>query len=140
MRHISALVLEGLLLAQPHNHSALLERHGAAGPAGAIGRAAARLRDCPEEVWTTGRLALEVHLSVRALQEGFKRDFDMPPMTYLRQVRLQRVREVLEEATLEDETVRAVATRFGFVHMSRFTAAYRETFQETPAVTLRRRD
>jgi transcriptional regulator GlxA family with amidase domain len=61
-------------------------------------------------------------------------------MTYLRQVRLQRVREVLEEAMLENETVCAVATRFGFVHMSRFTAAYREAFHETPAQTLRRRD
>ena len=140
MRHVSALVLEGLLLAQPHNHSVLLERHGAAGSAGAIGRAAARLRDCPEEVWTTGRLAQEVHLSVRALQDGFKRDFDTPPMAYLRHVRLQRVRQALEEATSGEETVRAVAARFGFVHMSRFTAAYREAFHETPAQTLRRRD
>jgi AraC-like DNA-binding protein len=140
MRHLSALVLEGLLLAHTHNHSALLERHGAAGPASAIGRAAARLRDCPDEAWTTGRLAEEVHLSVRALQEGFKRDFDTPPMTYLRHVRLQRVREALDEATPEEATVHAVATRFGFVHMSRFTAAYREAFHETPALTLRRRN
>jgi transcriptional regulator GlxA family with amidase domain len=85
-------------------------------------------------------LAQEVHLSVRALQEGFKRDFDTPPMTYLRQVRLRRVREALDEASPEAATVRAVVTRFGFVHMSRFTAAYREAFHETPALTLRRRN
>jgi transcriptional regulator GlxA family with amidase domain len=84
------------------------------------------------------RLASEVHLSVRALQEGFKRDLEMPPMAYLRQVRLRRVREELEASRSGDTTVRSVALRFGILHPSRFAATYQRAFGETPSATLSR--
>jgi transcriptional regulator GlxA family with amidase domain len=61
-------------------------------------------------------------------------------MAYLRQLRLRRVREALSEANHESETVRSVATRFGFVHMSRFASTYRQAFGEAPSTTLARPD
>jgi transcriptional regulator GlxA family with amidase domain len=138
-RHIESVVLDGLLIGQPHNYTEHLGRSASAGPMGAVSRAADLLEERPGEPWNSVRLAQAVHLSVRALQEGFKREFDMPPMTYLRQVRLRRVRETLSEANPESATVRSIATRFGFLHMSRFAATYRHTFGEPPSTTLGRR-
>jgi transcriptional regulator GlxA family with amidase domain len=42
------------------------------------------------------------------------------------------------EADHESTTVRSIATRFGFLHMSRFASTYRQTFGETPSTTLAR--
>jgi transcriptional regulator GlxA family with amidase domain len=74
---------------------------------------------------------------VRSLQEGFKRDVGRPPLTYLREVRLRGIRKDLQRATPNSTTVEAVAYRWGFVHMSRFAAAYRSMFGEAPSHTLR---
>lgn len=133
--HVEALVLDGLLLGQRHSFSGVAKgRPG--GMRAAVKGAVALLEEQPSEPWTTVRLAAEVHLSVRALQEGFRTDLSTPPMTYLRQVRLRRAREALRSADRETTTVRAVATGLGILHLSRFAAAYREAFGETPSETL----
>ncbi|WP_460711531.1 AraC family transcriptional regulator [Nocardioides dilutus] len=137
-RHVEALVLDGLLLGHSHNYRDLLDAPAPAGSYSAIARAVELIEARPEAGWTTVRLAREVHLSVRALQAGFRRDRDVSPMTYLRQVRLRRAREVLLAATPETTTVRFVATRFGLLHLGRFAAAYRAAYGESPVETLRR--
>ena len=137
-RHLEALLLEGLLHAQPHNHTDLMARGAARGSLSAVARAARLLRERPTEPWTTARLAAEVHLSVRALQEGFRRDLDRSPMAYLREVRLREARAALRAGDPGTTTVLAVATQHGFLHPGRFAAVYAETFGERPATTLRR--
>lgn len=137
-RHIEGLVLDGLLLAQRHNFSEELARAASPGPRGAVGRAAELMCERPEEAWGTVRLASEVGLSVRSLQEGFRRHFEMPPSVYLRRVRLERVREMLTCAEPGSVSVHEVARRCGFLHMGRFSAAYRDVFGERPSDTLRR--
>jgi AraC-like DNA-binding protein len=136
--HIEGLVLEGLLLGQPHSHrdAALGDRPVKLGAT--ISRAVELMEERPSEPWTTVRLATEVHLSARALQEGFRRDLATPPMTYLRQIRLRRAREALRVADRDATTVRAVAVALGILHMGRFAAAYREAFGESPSETLNR--
>jgi AraC-like DNA-binding protein len=114
-RHLEGLVVDGLLLTQPHNFHDLLES------------------------WTVVRLAREVHLSVRALQYGFKRDFDMSPMAYLKRVRLRHAHAALLASSPEITTVHAIALDCGFFHMGRFAASYREAFGEPPSKTLSRR-
>jgi AraC-like DNA-binding protein len=138
-RHLEGLVVDGLLLTQPHNYRQILHQAAAPGGAGAIARAAELMEELPQEPWTVARLAHEVHLKVRALQYGFKRDFDMPPMAYLKQVRLRCAHASLSASSPEITTVRAVALEFGFLHMSRFAAAYRQAFGESPSQTLGRR-
>jgi AraC-like DNA-binding protein len=91
-----------------------------------------------EMAWSTVRLATEVHLSVRALQEGFRRGLDTSPMAYLRQIRLRRAHAALLAADRDATTVRAVAVDLGLLHMSRFAAAYRAAFGEMPSDTLKR--
>jgi transcriptional regulator GlxA family with amidase domain len=137
-RHIEGLVLDGLLLGQPHNHSDIATRPGRGGPGAAIRRAVEIVEERPGEPWSTVRLATEVHLSVRALQEGFSRDLGTPPMTYLRQVRLRRAYEALRNSMRDTTTVRVVAISLGLMHMGRFAAAYRDAFGESPSETLNR--
>jgi transcriptional regulator GlxA family with amidase domain len=131
-------VLDGLLLGQPHSHSDTARRHRPVELGAATRHAVQLIEERPREPWTTVRLAAEVHVSVRALQEGFRRDLATPPMAYLRQTRLRRAREALEAADRDATTVRAVAVGLGILHMSRFAAAYREAFGETPSSTLNR--
>jgi AraC-like DNA-binding protein len=137
-RHVESLVLDGLLLSQPHNHTDVVAQDGPTALSAAIRQAVELIEERPAEPWTTVRLAAEVHLSVRALQVGFRRDLATPPMAYLRQVRLRRAREALQAAHPHGTTVRAVAVRLGILHLSRFAAAYRAAFGETPSDTLNR--
>jgi AraC-like DNA-binding protein len=137
-RHVEGLVLDGLLLAQPHNHSDAATRERPVARSAAIRHAVELIEERPCEPWTTVRLAAEVHLSARALQDGFHRDLATPPMTYLRQIRLRRAHAALTAADRDATTVRAVAVNLGIVHMSRFAASYREAFGEAPSETLNR--
>jgi transcriptional regulator GlxA family with amidase domain len=95
------------------------------------------LRGRPEHPWTAAELASAVSLSVRSLQEGFRRALDTTPMTYLRRVRLERVHEELVAASPGMLGVTEVAMRWGFVHLGRFATSYREAYGELPSETAR---
>jgi transcriptional regulator GlxA family with amidase domain len=131
------LMITGLLLAQPHNYSEALQSLTRPAPSRAVRRAVELLEGEPDRMWSSASLAHEVALSVRALQEGFHRAFEVPPMAYLREIRLNRVHEELAAASVDTTTVTAVATRWGFLHPGRFAAAYRHKFGHPPAETLR---
>jgi AraC-like DNA-binding protein len=77
-------------------------------------------------------------LSVRSVQESFRRVFDVSPLTYLRHVRLDHVRAELLESGPQAGAVGDVARRWGFAHLGRFSASYAERFGEYPKQTLRR--
>jgi len=87
---------------------------------------------------TVADLSAVSGLSVRSVQESFRRVFDVSPLTYLRHVRLDRVRAELLEAGLHAGAVGDVARRWGFAHLGRFSASYAERFGEYPKQTLRR--
>jgi len=55
---------------------------------------------------------------------------------YLRRLRLEEVRAELVAADPSQQTVVAVAARWGFHHHGRMTAAYRELYGELPSTTL----
>jgi AraC-like DNA-binding protein len=135
-RHVQALLLDGLLLGQPHSYSEEIARGTRPGSSASIARAVDLVNDRADEPWSSTSLARAVHVSVRALQEGFNRDVGKPPMGYLQDARLRRVHSVLHGAVPGSTTVEAVATRWGFLHMRRFAAAYRAAFSESPSTTL----
>jgi transcriptional regulator GlxA family with amidase domain len=137
-RQLERLMVDGLLLGQPHNYSDALDRGYWRPSSGPVARARQLLEEQPEEPWSTSSLAVRVHLSVRSLQEGFARELGVPPMKYLQQVRLRRARDRLREASSAQTTVASVASRLGLSHLGRFAAAYRLAFGESPSQTLRR--
>lgn len=137
-RQLERLLIDGLLLGQRHNYSDALEQGVRRPSSTSITRARALLEERPSEPWSTSSLAVRVHLSVRSLQEGFARDYGMPPMAYLQMVRLRRARDLLREGSPNETTVAKVASDLGLSHLGRFAAAYRREFGELPSETLRR--
>lgn len=60
----------------------------------------------------------------------------MSPMSYLRDARLRRADAELRAAVPPDDTVAAIARRWGFAHLGRFAAAYEARFGQPPGRTL----
>jgi AraC-like DNA-binding protein len=85
---------------------------------------------------TVPEIAAAACVTVRALQLAFRRELDTTPTAYLRTVRLARAHRELVDADLSQETVTAVAYRWGFSSASRFSAYYRETYGVSPKQTL----
>jgi AraC-like DNA-binding protein len=135
--HLLSLILDGLLLAQSHNYTELLSTGGAPPCPRSVRRAVELLESHPERPWSSATLAEEISVSVRALQAGFRRSVGMPPMTYLREVRLRRVHHELASCSPEHTTVGSVAGRWGFTHAGRFAGAYHARFGRPPSRTLR---
>ena len=96
------------------------------------------IHDEPEKPFTVADLAAIAGMSVRSLQEGFRRHLGCTPMAYLQQERLLRAHETLRRADPLRITVAAIAHRWGFAHLGRFASAYRARFGEPPSDTLRR--
>ncbi|MEU4687642.1 AraC family transcriptional regulator [Actinoplanes sp. NPDC023714] len=130
-------VLSGLLLSVPHRYQEELVSPAASGPPRAVQRVIEAIHEEPERAFTVGDLSTVAGMSVRSLQEGFRRHLGCAPMTYLQQIRLARVREALLDGDPATVTVAAVAHRWGFAHLGRFASAYRERFGESPSETLR---
>jgi AraC-like DNA-binding protein len=134
---VTDLVVTSLLLSQPNDFSERLARPAKPSPPNTIHAARELIETEPMRISSVGQLAEAVHTSIRSLEEGFARHIGMPPMTYLRQVKLNRVRTDLLAATPGECTTANIAQRWGFTHYGRFASAYRALYNEGPAQTLR---
>lgn len=88
---------------------------------------------------TVCEIARHACVSPRTLEAAFKRQGEVSPLAYARRQRLGAVHERLRAAARQGEVVNVteVAMNFGFVHMSRFAAQYRELYGCSPSETLR---
>lgn len=124
----------GLLLSQPHSYSdELVHGPSAAAPRGALDVVLEEIDRAPDRGYTVADLARLSGMSARSLQYAFQERFQLSPMQYLRQVRLDRVHDDLAAGA---GTVSDIAAYWGFTNPSRFARAYRERFKEFPAATL----
>src|SRR5262245_13981544 len=134
---IDTLVL-GLLVAADHPHRAAL--------AAEVSRPGPRSIRCAIDTMeadahlplTVAAIAARSHISVRALQKGFRHHLGISPMAYLREVRLRHAHQALLDSDPSTETVASVANRWGFTNLGRFSAAHTTRYGESPLVTLRR--
>lgn len=91
----------------------------------------------PSRDWTAAELAAEAGVGIRRLQQGFHRYLGRTPTQQLLAIRLERVHADLLAGGVD--SVSEVATRWGFAHLGRFAASYRERYGVPPSVTLRGR-
>lgn len=100
-----------------------------------------RVRDCvlaqPEQPPSIGQLCLQLKVSRRTLNQAFLHALGASPLTYVRNLRLIRVRRELQQAP-QSTCIADIAARWGFWHMSLFSRYYRDLFNELPSQTLRR--
>jgi AraC-like DNA-binding protein len=87
---------------------------------------------------TVSAIAARCHVSVRSLQQDFRRHMGLSPMAYLREVRLRRAHRSLLESDPSTTTVAAIAYQWGFTNLGRFAAVHTARYDELPAATLRR--
>jgi AraC-like DNA-binding protein len=134
---VGELLIAGLLLAVDHPYREELSRPAIPCRPRSVKRAIDAMEADPAYPFSAAELARAASISVRALQEGFRRHTGMSPTGYLRQVRLARVHEELCVLDAAYVTVADVAHRWGFVHLGRFAASYRRRYGVAPSVTLR---
>jgi AraC family transcriptional activator of mtrCDE len=84
----------------------------------------------PGDPHSVDSLAAVAHLGRSAFTERFGATFHRTPMTFVREVRLERADELLRSTTLD---VATVAHRTGFASRSHFSRIFRETFGVPPA-------
>jgi transcriptional regulator GlxA family with amidase domain len=86
-------------------------------------------------------MAAAAGVSLRTLQDRFRIHLRTTPSAHLRRVRLDRVHQDLLRIAdgSASGTVAEVATRWGFTHLSRFAAYYREAYGQVPSRTAKRR-
>ena len=137
LAQLQSLLMTHLLLSQPNTHSDALGGRAAPPPPAALRRAREMIETRAAEPLTVAEIAAEVHVSVRALQDGFRRHLGLSPTEYLRQVRLEQARRSLLAADPASTTVTSVAVRWGFLHLGRFSVEYGKRFGEPPSATLR---
>lgn len=138
MRNLEELLLTGLLLTQPSNYTDRLTAPARPPAPATIRRAMTAIEEGASGQLTVGAIASASGISVRSLEEGFRRHLNTTPRAYLREVRLGHARQELTEADPGSTTVTQVAARWGFPQPGRFAVRYRERFAESPSATLRR--
>lgn len=137
VRQMEKTLLTYLLELLPHNFSGELL-------SGARSTDPWHVRYCEEymkanldQALSIADLAAAVKTSARTLHEGFRRHRGYSPMEFLRQSRLERVREDMLDPA-QDKTVTEGAMKWCFWHLGRFSSLYHRTFGEKPSETVAR--
>lgn len=133
---LEEFVLSVVLQHHPHNYTSDLQGRTRSTPPRLI-REAEHLMHASDACLTVSQIASHLGVSLRSLEAGFQEYRRATPISRLREIRLERVREQLLAAN-ESTSVTTVALENGFLHLPRFSSYYRAAFGETPVATLRR--
>jgi AraC-like DNA-binding protein len=126
-------MINALLYAADHPYRSLLHQRARPARPRHIALVVDAMHAEPERAYTVASLARISGVSVRSLQQGFRDHVGMPPLAYLRRVRLTRAHDdlVRDQAV----TVAEAAHRWGFTHLGRFAAAYSSVYGAAPSLT-----
>jgi AraC-like DNA-binding protein len=89
------------------------------------------MRDDVRGELSLAEFAQSVNLSVWRLCHIFKSDVGMPPIRYLRQLRMERAKDLLESSFL---SVKEIAFRVGLNDESHFVRDFKSTYGYSPAL------
>ena len=85
------------------------------------------------------QLAQLARMSPRSLYALFEKSTGTTPKHYIRQRKLETIRERLSDPHTTVRNVTEIALDYGFLHLGRFSETYKNAFGELPSDTLRRR-
>ncbi|MBT7952078.1 MAG: AraC family transcriptional regulator [Gammaproteobacteria bacterium] len=103
---------------------------------GYVKRTTDYIMDNISEPFSIQELIRHAGVSLRTLQNGFKKSHGMGPMTFVREKKLKCVYVELLKSSSSDVTIADVAAKWGFMHASHFTRIYKNQFNELPSETL----
>lgn len=134
--HMEQLIMTNLLYAQPHNYTdTLLSKSHSIAPVH-VKKAEEYIRAHIAQAISIDDLVAATGVSPRSLHEGFRKFRGQSPLNYLRSLRLESARKELLVA--DGENVTAIATKWGFTQLGRFSVTYKEVYGESPSQTIRR--
>ena len=136
--HTQLIVEEQLIMdflsCQPSNIQSMIARSGSLPDNIHIRKAVSFMRAKLKTSVTLSDLADAAGITPRSLQLGFKAEFGLTPMEYLREERLQEARRLLKHSS-EAERIGDICEQAGFTHFGRFSIQYRKRFGECPTQT-----
>ena len=136
---LEEFLMSTLLILQPSNYQRALTRPDERPGRRAVRRSIEYIESHLSEPITMDQIAAHVDMSIRSVQQGFRQEMDVSPMSYVRDRRLDKAHADLSDAIPSDGvSVTDVAIRWGFTHLSNFSTLYRRRFGELPSETLRR--
>jgi AraC-like DNA-binding protein len=103
-----------------------------------MGRFGDLLRACPERPPSVADVCAALGVPDRTLRMYCEAYLGMGPRLYMRLRNMHLARRALRRAYPGSTRISEVAHRFGFDHLGRFAASYRDQFGELPSVTVRR--
>jgi AraC-like DNA-binding protein len=86
---------------------------------------------------TLGEVARTAGISVRSLQDKFRREMGQTPVKFIIDQRLARAHDDLRSPSEAATSIADIARRWGFVHISDFGQRYRRAYHRTPSETRR---
>jgi len=128
---LQEMLVDALLETWPHNYSEALHSPTPSLAPRHVKLAMAYIREHPTNLASGSELAGLANVSLRALQEGFRRFAGTSIVGYQRQVRLEQARQVL--ASEEGGSVAEVALQHGFSNAGRFSHYFQRAFGVSPA-------
>ena len=135
--HFRDLLLFSVLTNMPHNQSSGARMIDFAYEKAAVRRAIQYMTESYAHEMSLSHLADISGVSIWSLSRSFKKAIGKTPMQYLRDIRLDRVRHILN--TTQSLTVKEAARSCGITRFGNFSRIYRKRFGELPSETLKRR-
>jgi len=138
----SRTLMEIMLSAAPHSHSASLEeresRESRESRAAAwhVRHARDYIHEHLAEDISVSDIAARVGVTARTLQSGFRRTFNLSPAEYIRRTRVEALHRALLAAD-GSAGVTDLMMKVGIVNFGRYAQYYREQMGVSPSVTLR---
>jgi AraC-like DNA-binding protein len=127
-----------LLLSHPHNYAEALRRAESHVAPRDVKLAIDFMEANLDSPITLPDIVEAARVPGRTLLKHFEHFRGMSPMRYLRNARLEKVRDALRAADA-NERVTDIALKWGFGHLGRFAVEYRNRYGESPSETLKKR-
>lgn len=127
---LQEMLVDAVLEGWPHSYSELLRRPAPAIAPRHVRQAMDYIQAHPQALVSGTELAELSNVSLRALQDGFRRFMGTSIVAYQRQVRLERAYQTLAQDT--GQSVTDVALGLGFSNVGRFCQYFQGAYGMTP--------
>ncbi|CAK16189.1 helix-turn-helix transcriptional regulator [Pseudomonas entomophila] len=127
---LQEMLVDALLEAWPHNHTDALRRPTPMIAPRHVRLAMDYMRDHPGQMVSSAQLTALANVSLRALQDGFRRFAGTSIAGFQRQVRLERAYQDLAQGDVGG--VAEVALRYGFSNAGRFAQYFQQAYGVRP--------
>lgn len=133
-----SLLMSTMLINLEHNYRAELMSETAAPRPHYIKKAQAYILENARDALTPEDIAREACVSLRSIYAGFQTYLHCTPMTYVKNIKLEKINEELKHGDAATTSISDIVSKYGIASLGNFSASYRKRFGELPSDTLRR--